>query len=73
MQFAVAFFGFGFHVIVRSIAFKWLPWLSVTHSLSIVLISNSSYKEVRGTALGLGQVIGGLCRFLVRPPPFCQF
>ena len=42
-------------------------------SLSIVLISNSTYKEFRGTALGLGQVIGGLCRFLVRSSPCHHF
>lgn len=34
------------------------------HSLSIVLISNSTYKEFRGTALGLGQVASGIFRFI---------
>ena len=49
-------------------------------SLSIALISNSTYKEFRATALGLGQMIGGLFRFLVlhrllmnrRDPSSCQ-
>ncbi|KAK8817276.1 zinc induced facilitator-like 2 protein [Blastocystis sp. ATCC 50177/Nand II] len=54
IQFAVAFFAFALHVMVRCIAFN----------ISIVLISNSTYKEFRGTALGLGQMAGGLCRFL---------
>lgn len=33
-------------------------------SLTIVLISNSTYKEFRGIALGLGQVASGIFRFV---------
>ena len=54
---------------VRCIAFKLFPSSAFMHSISIVLISNSTYKEFRGTALGLGQVMAGLCRFLVRFSP----
>ena len=54
---------------VRCITFKSFPSLAFMHSLCIVLISNSTYKEFRGTALGLGQMAGGLCRFLVRVSP----
>ena len=65
----MAFFAFALHVRVRCIAFKLFPSSAFMHSISIVLISNSTYKEFRGTALGLGQMAGGLCRFLVRLSP----
>lgn len=65
MQYAVSCLGFGIHVLMRSISFKLYLRREVTISLNIVLISNSVYKEFRGTALGLGQVVAGLCRFLV--------
>ena len=34
-------------------------------SISIVIVSNVSYKEFRGTIMGLSQTIGGLGRFIV--------
>ena len=34
-------------------------------SISIVIVSNVSYKEFRGTIMGLSQTVGGLGRFLV--------
>ena len=31
----------------------------------IILFANLSYKEVRATVMGIGQIVGGVCRFLV--------
>ena len=39
---------------------------AILSSLCIILISNSTYKEFRATAMGLGQMVAGLFRFLVR-------
>ena len=36
----------------------------MNHSVCVVLISNSTYKEFRATALGLGQVFSGVFRFI---------
>ena len=33
-------------------------------SVGIILFANLSYKEVRATVMGIGQVIGGVCRCL---------
>ena len=38
----------------------------ISSSICIILISNSTYKEFRATAMGLGQMFAGLFRFLVR-------
>lgn len=34
-------------------------------SVFIILFANLSYKEVRATVMGIGQIVGGVCRFLV--------
>lgn len=36
----------------------------VLFNISIVLVSNASYKEFRGTIMGLSQTIGSLGRFI---------
>ena len=35
-------------------------------SVFIILFANLSYKEVRATVMGIGQIVGGVARFLVR-------
>ena len=35
-------------------------------SVFIILFANLSYKEVRATVMGIGQLVGGVARFMVR-------
>ena len=58
------FFIYCVNVPFRTVLFKFVFVWDITNSLSIVLISNSTYKEFRGTALGLGQVASGIFRFV---------
>ncbi|CBK23256.2 uncharacterized protein [Blastocystis hominis] len=55
-------------MLVTGILMAYLALLTVIRALwmntGIVLFANLSYKEVRGTIMGLGQMIGGVCRFL---------
>lgn len=53
-QFAITFFAYAVTIPIRTIIFN----------VCIVLISNSTFKEFRGAAIGLGQVASGVCRFI---------
>ncbi|KAK8828911.1 hypothetical protein WA538_000914 [Blastocystis sp. DL] len=55
LQFAVITFLYVAYCGIRAIVFN----------ISIVIVSNVSYKEFRGTIMGLSQTIGGLGRFIV--------
>ena len=64
--FSVVIVIYSTYLVFRSLAFKSRPAVALTSSLCIVIVSNVSYKEFRGTIMGLSQTLGGLGRFMVR-------
>ena len=64
-QFAITYFGYAISVPVRALIYKWLFFSWFTFSVCIVLIANSTYKEFRGAAIGLGQLVASIARFIV--------
>ena len=36
------------------------------HSVVMIVVANISYKEIRGTAMGIVQMVSSVCRCLVR-------
>lgn len=63
--FTVVIVIYSVYLIFRSLAFKSVSNASLTSSFCIVVVSNVSYKEFRGTIMGLSQTVGSLGRFLV--------
>ena len=63
--FSVVIVIYSSYLVFRSLAFKSVPAAILTSSLCIVIVSNVSYKEFRGTIMGLSQTLGGLGRFMV--------
>ena len=67
--FSVVIVIYSTYLVFRSLAFKSKLRTLLTSSLCIVIVSNVSYKEFRGTIMGLSQTLGGLGRFMVFSRP----